>query len=261
MAQQLKTSSGHAGASQDGRWLIPQWPAPARIHALCTLRQGGVSRVPYASFNLAAHVGDDANAVAANRERLINMADLPAMPLWLNQVHGTNIVEANDVDTGTEADACYTNTSSLICAVLTADCLPLLMCDRNGRTVCAVHAGWRGLAAGVIESAVAALDVNGRDILAWLGPAIGPDVFEVGDEVRQQFLKDDPAAQDAFRPSPGGRWLADIYRLARRRLMRQGVEKIYGGEWCTYSDTEHFYSYRRDGKTGRMASMIWIQND
>lgn len=260
MSQRGKKSSGLANVVDDIPWLVPQWPIPSRVHALCTLRHGGVSRAPYETFNLAAHVGDDAGAVAANRERLINAAALPSMPLWLNQVHGTDVVEAQDVEADTEADACYTSASGRVCAVLTADCLPLLVCDRNGRTVCAIHAGWRGLAAGVIESAVTALGINGRDILAWLGPAIGPDAFEVGDEVRRQFLKDDDAAQDAFRPAHQGRWLADIYQLARLRLLRQGVGHIYGGEWCTCSDRERFYSYRRDGKTGRMASMIWIQD-
>ena len=260
MPQRVKKSSGLADTSHDCQWLVPQWPAPARVHALSTLRHGGVSHAPYASFNLAAHVGDDAGAVAANRERLINAAALPSMPCWLNQVHGTNVVAAHDVEADTEADACYTNTGGSVCAVLTADCLPLLICDRNGGTVCAIHAGWRGLAAGVIESAVTALGISGRDILAWLGPAIGAAAFEVGDEVRQQFLENDNAAQGAFRPSPQGRWLADIYQLARLRLLRQGVEHVYGGEWCTYSDPERFYSYRRDGKTGRMGSMIWIQD-
>jgi hypothetical protein len=217
-----------------------------------------VSDAPYASLNLAGHVGDDENAVVNNRKRLIGAASLPAMPHWLKQVHGVACVNAMDIADGCTADASYTNKSGIVCAVLTADCLPLLLCDKHGSTVCAVHAGWRGLAHGVIESAITAVGISAKDLLAWMGPAIGPDAFEVGAEVRQLFIQTDNDAQEAFRPSPRGRWLADIYHLARLRLLKRGVEHIYGGKWCTLSDPERFYSHRRDGNTGRMASMIWI---
>jgi hypothetical protein len=246
-------------ANQKFRCLFPDWPAPPRIRALSTLRQGGVSNVPFDLLNLADHVGDDEDAVAINRERLMSAADLPSMPRWLRQVHGTNVIDAADVGDSREADASYTDKPGVICAVLTADCLPILLCDRPGQHVCAIHAGWRGLAAGVIESAISAWGISGGNIFAWLGPAIGPDAFEVGDEVRRQFIDSDESSRAAFRSSKDGRWLADIYHLARLRLAGQGVEHIYGGKWCTFSDPGSFYSYRRDGNTGRMASMIWIQ--
>lgn len=246
--------------SQNVQWLTPGWPAPPRIRALSTLRSGGVSEVPFGSLNLADHVGDDERAVALNRERLITAAGLPAMPRWLHQVHGTGVIDAAALIKDREADASFTDKTGIVCAVLTADCLPLLLCDRQGRHVCAIHAGWRGLAAGVIESAISAWGVPGSEILAWMGPAIGPDVFEVGDDVRQRFIDTDSDSLAAFRSGNQGCWLADIYQLARLRLAREGVEHIYGGEWCTVSDAEHFFSYRRDGNTGRMASMIWIED-
>ena len=246
---------------QNCQWIIPDWPAPVQVHALSTLRQGGVSNAPYDSLNLADHVGDDKQAVAANRKRLICAAALPSTPCWLKQVHGTNVIDAGYVAKVCTADASYTDKPGVVCTVLTADCLPLLLCDRHGRVVCAVHAGWRGLAGGVIEAAITALGLDTRDLLAWMGPAIGPDVFEVGDEVRRQFINIDNDSQEAFRPSPQGRWLADIYHLARLRLLKRGVQHIYGAKWCTLSDPERFYSYRRNGNTGRMATMIWMQDD
>lgn len=237
--------------------LRPQWPAPPQVHACCTTRSGGMSRGPYASLNLGAHVGDDPEAVAANRRLLAEVLALPAAPRWLNQVHSTTAVDA----TGSEctADAAFAMAPGEVCAVLTADCLPLLLCDRAGTRVAAVHAGWRGLAEGVIESALEALALPGAALLAWLGPAIGPGAFEVGDEVREAFLHHDPWAASAFRPAARpGYWLADLYTLARQRLARCGVAQVYGGEHCTYSEPERFYSYRRDGVSGRMASLIWL---
>lgn len=239
-------------------WLIPEWPAPPRVRACTTTRRGGVSEGEYASLNLAAHVGDTPAHVAENRRRLKAVLHLPAEPAWLQQMHGTAVVDASRIETAGEADASYAEQSGTVCAVLTADCLPLLLCDVYGTRVAAVHAGWRGLLDGVIENAVHALRRPGSELLAWLGPAIGPRVFEVGEEVRQRFVAADPAAMSAFTPSPRGRWLADIYSLARQRLGSVHVTAVYGGHACTVSDAERFYSYRRDGVTGRMASLIWL---
>lgn len=239
-------------------WIIPEWPAPSRVRAVATTRLGGVSRPPFDTLNLGAHVGDDPQAVAANRARLAAALALPEAPRWLDQVHGSAVAEAGGVVSRCEADASHTAAPGVVCAVLTADCLPVLLCDRAGTRVAAAHGGWRGLAGGVLEAAVAAMGVPGQDLLAWLGPAIGPGAFEVGGEVREAFLAADPGAEGAFRPSAGGRWLADLYELARRRLARCGVSGVYGGGFCTYRDRERFYSYRRDGRTGRMASLIWL---
>lgn len=235
----------------------PDWPAPAHIQALTTTREGGVSAAPYDRCNLAMHVGDRAADVAVNRQRVHSALALPAEPLWLSQVHGDQVIEATQAAPGSTADGSYTNATGVVCAVLTADCLPVLLTDRAGSCVAAVHAGWRGLAAGVIEAAVRALPAAPGELLAWLGPAIGPDAFEVGTEVRQAFVEFDPEAARAFR-SRGDKWLADIYQLARLRLAAVGVNAVFGGGDCTFTDRDRFYSYRRDGRTGRMASLIWI---
>lgn len=242
-------------------WIVPDWPAPAWVRAGTTTRHGGVSAPPYHSLNLGDHVGDDPKAVAENRRLLRQARRLPSEPVWLNQVHGTEVVDAGALPGATPAiaDASYATRPGVVCAVMTADCLPLLLCDREGRRVAAVHAGWRGLAGGVIEAAVLRLCRPGADLLAWLGPAIGPAAFEVGAEVRERFIDLDPQAEAAFAPSPAGRWLADIYLLARLRLARLHVTQVYGGHWCTYGDAERFYSFRRDGATGRMASLIWCE--
>lgn len=242
-------------------FILPDWPAPANVRALATTRGGGVSRAPWDSFNLGDHVGDDPQAVAENRRRL--RALLPAEPRWLKQVHGARCLAAadtaNTAEAGaSEADAACARAPGSVCAVLTADCLPLLFCDEAGTVVAAAHAGWRGLAAGVIESTVDAMGTPGERLLAWLGPAIGPDSFEVGDEVRTTFVSADPAAAAAFVARPGGKWLCDIYRLARQRLAALGVTRVFGGDACTLRDAGRFYSYRRDGVTGRMASLIWL---
>lgn len=239
--------------------LAPDWPAPPRVRAYTTTRLDGVSPAPYAGLNLGDHVGDDPQAVAANRAHIVRQLGLPGMPLWLNQVHGIAVVDAAHAAPGCAADASFTRESGAVCAVLTADCLPLLLCDKAGSTVAAVHAGWRGLAAGVVETTLAAMQVPPEDLMVWLGPAIGPRAFEVGSEVREAFTSHDPAAAEAFHPSSAGRWLADIYQLARQRLARQGVTAVYGGERCTYTEEQYFYSYRREGVTGRMASLIWIE--
>jgi len=240
-------------------WLAPDWPAPPGVRAISTLRSGGVSLPPYQSFNLAEHVGDDPRAVNANREYLRLQVQLPSMPRWLTQVHGAKVVDAGLIQPPCEADAAFTRQHGVVCAVMTADCLPILLCDHSGQWVAAVHVGWRGLAAGIIESAVSAMAPRGKDLMAWLGPAIGPDAFEVGDEVRAQFIQNDNAAAADFTAASAGCWLMDIYALARRRLTGLGISQVYGGHWCTVRETESFFSYRRDGRTGRMASLIWIQ--
>ncbi|MCC5860187.1 MAG: peptidoglycan editing factor PgeF [Ectothiorhodospiraceae bacterium] len=241
-----------------GHWIVPDWPAPANVRAVSTTRHGGVSPPPYDSLNLADSVADAPEHVAENRRRLQQGTTMPGPPVWLRQVHGRRVVTAHAADGLVEADAAWTDRPGLPCAVLTADCLPVLFCDRAGTRVAAAHAGWRGLAGGVLEATVDALQVEPSELLAWLGPAIGPDAFEVGDEVRDRFLTLDPGATAAFRPSPQGRWLADLYRLARRRLNGLGVKDVRGGGLCTHADPERFYSYRRDGETGRMATAIWL---
>jgi len=221
-----------------------------------TTRTDGVSGGPYASFNLGAHVGDDPAAVAANRQRLREALSLPAEPLWLEQVHGTDVARFGGEERP-RADAAVALAPGEVCAVMVADCLPVLLADRGGTCVAAAHAGWRGLAAGVLESAVAALPVDPSRLVAWLGPAIAPDAFEVGPEVREAFVAADEVAAEAFRPGLGDRWLADVYQLARQRLGRAGVTEVHGGELCTVSDPSRFFSYRRDGVTGRMAALVW----
>lgn len=249
--------------------LRPDWPAPATVNAITTLRCCGDSSPPYDSLNLADHVGDDPAAVRRNRHSLMRALDLPAAPLWLEQVHGTDVIEVRAADHHADAvsppvaDAAFSGQPGCVCTVLTADCLPLLICDRHGRRVAAVHAGWRGLAAGIIEATVAAIGVPAADLLVWLGPAIGATAFEVGAEVREVFIREDERAGSAFRASDrhqhdGERYLADIYALARLRLQYLGVRAVHGGHWCTVTEAESFYSYRRDGRCGRMASLIWL---
>ena len=238
------------------------WPAAARVRALTTVRSGGVSAAPFATFNLGAHVGDDPAAVRANRARLRTGLALPAEPLWLTQVHGTRVVAAAATQPGTEADGSFTDCAGVVCAVLTADCLPVFLCNRAATRVAVVHAGWRGLAAGVVEQGLAAMGISGGDqVLAWLGPAIGPQAFEVGDEVRQAFVRLQPEAAMAFQKNTSGRYYADIYALARLRLAALGVTQVYGGKYCTYTERQQFFSYRRDGQTGRMAALIWLDAD
>ncbi len=234
----------------------PDWPAPVHVRACMTTRVGGVSRAPWASFNLGDHVGDDPAHVAANRAQL--GALLPAEPAWLTQVHGTRVVELG-CDTDYRADACVARAAGRVCAVLTADCLPVLLCDRAGRVVAAAHAGWRGLAAGVLEATVAAMRVPPGEILAWMGAAIGPRAFEVGDEVRAAFVAQHAAAASAFVSHAPGKWLADLYALARLRLGAVGVHAVHGGARCTFGEADAFFSYRRDGVTGRMAALTWLE--
>jgi polyphenol oxidase len=244
--------------------VYPRWVVPAGVGALSTTRHGGVSLPPYddgvggGGLNLGGHVGDLPETVEANRSALGR--SLPASPIWLNQVHGNRVVDAAQAKPGTEADAIVANRPGLVCTILTADCLPVLFCDQGGKVVGAAHAGWRGLAGGVLENTVSQMRVAGAtDIVAWLGPAIGPTRFEVGGEVLAAFAQHDERAAAAFVPIAGhsGKYLADIYALARLRLVAAGVQRIDGGDLCTVSD-RRFYSYRRDGITGRMASLIWI---
>ncbi|MBZ4192986.1 MAG: peptidoglycan editing factor PgeF [Candidatus Contendobacter sp.] len=238
--------------------IIPDWPAPATVRAVSTIRLGGVSRSPYADLNLAGHVGDQPEYVVENRRRLAVAARLPTEPAWLEQVHGTVVVAAETVHSPIAADAAWTCQVGQPCVVMTADCLPVLLCDRSGTVVAAVHAGWRGLAGGVVAAAVRPLGKPPAELLAWLGPAIGPDAFEVGEEVRAAFLALDAGNTANFRPSPAGRWRANLYGLARRQLQRLGVNGIYGGDCCTFSEPARFFSYRREHSTGRMASLIWL---
>ena len=237
-------------------FIVPDWPAPPHVHALVTTRAGGVSTGPYSSFNLGNHVGDDPTAVAENRRLL--RAQLPTDPVWLKQVHGTRCIDAANAMTDNEADASFAHAPGIVCVVLTADCLPVLLCDAAGTVVAAAHAGWRGLAAGVIEATVASMGVPGEQLMAWLGPAIGPQHFEVGSEVREIFIAHDAHAVTAFTRRANGQWLCDVYQLARQRLNTLGIRRIASADFCTVRDAQHFFSYRRDGVTGRMASLIWL---
>ncbi|MCA1325932.1 peptidoglycan editing factor PgeF [Herbaspirillum sp. alder98] len=244
--------------------LMPDWPAPPNVGAFATMRAGGFSLAPYddgaggAGLNLGNHVGDDPLLVAANRSLLARL--LPQEPAWLTQVHGTTVCDAATVAAGAEGDGCVSDQPGAVCVMMTADCLPVLLCDQAGSVVGAAHAGWRGLAAGVLEQTVASMRARGAGrIMAWLGPAIGARQFEVGAEVRDTFAQHDPAALQAFTArEQSGKFLADIYHLGRLRLRSAGVDDISGGGLCTVSD-ERFYSYRRDKTTGRIASLIWLK--
>jgi polyphenol oxidase len=243
-------------------WVEPEWPAHAGVRALSTFRSGGVSAAPYASLNLGGHVGDVPEAVAENRRRLEAAAGLPAEPAWLTQVHGTKVV---DLDASTPgplgpADASFTRQPGRVCAILTADCLPILFAADSGDLVAAAHAGWRGLAGGVIEATVKGVQVAPERLMAWMGPAIGPRHFEVGAEVREALLARDPGADSAFAANARGRFMADLSALARRRLAALGVSRVYGGGQCTYADDNRYFSHRRDGVTGRQATLIWLDS-
>jgi YfiH family protein len=234
--------------------IIPDWPAPAKVRAFQTTRLGGISAAPFASLNLGDHVGDAPLVVARNRMLLNTL--LPSEPVWLEQVHGTVVANADLAGCRTVADASIARRG--VCVVMTADCLPVLLCDKAGTVVGAAHAGWKGLAAGVIEATVREMGVEPGELMVWLGPAISQKAFEVGAEVRDEFIQADPAAVAAFIPGQSGKYLADIYALARLRLSALGVTQIYGGDRCTYGEPEQFFSYRRDGVTGRQGSFIWL---
>jgi hypothetical protein len=239
-------------------WIIPDWPAPANVRSGATTRIGGHSRGAYAGFNLGLRCGDDAEDVAANRALLQTSLALPEPPRWLRQVHSARVLRAETLQADTEeADASWTDQAGVVCAVQAADCLPVLFCDRGGSVVAAAHAGWRGLAAGVLEATVGAMPVAPQALMAWRGPAIGPQAFEVGPEVRDAFCAIDGAAASAFRVASPGKYVADLYELARQRLARAGVTAVFGGDFCTYRESSRFFSFRRDRATGRMAALIW----
>ena len=240
-------------------FIQPQWPAPANVKALQTTRNGGVSQGAYASLNLGMHVHDDPMAVAANRQLLSPY--LPSEPVWVNQVHGIDVIDASASGCLQNADAAFSHQPNVVCVTMTADCLPVLLCDQKGTVVAAAHAGWRGLCDGVIEATVAKMQVPAHEILVWLGPAIGPKAFEVGEEVKSQFIAKDAQAAQAF-VVMGDKWLCNMYLIAQQRLQGLGVTHIYGAgvheDFCTFTDEARFFSFRRDNITGRMASMIWL---
>lgn len=241
-----------------GDWIIPDWPAPSAVRAAVSGRQGGVSQGAYASLNLGDHVGDAPEAVAENRQRLRTW--LPAEPRWLRQIHGVTVVDAEVVRHPPEADGSVTRLPGVVCAVLVADCLPVLLCDDAGSVVGVAHGGWRGLAAGVLEQTLDRMAVAPASLMAYLGPAIGPEHFQVGDEVRSAFLEGHPEAASAFCAQIPGKWLGNLYELARQRLIAAGVRRIHGGSRCTFAEADRFYSYRREGATGRMAALIWLES-
>jgi hypothetical protein len=241
-------------------WIVPDWPAPRKVRTLFTTRNGGTSIGPYASLNLGDHVGDNPLNVEKNRRLLRHI--LPGEPMWLKQVHGTAAVDVDNDSCMAPCigDGAFSRRAGNVCVVLVADCLPILLCDQAGTMVAAIHAGWRGMAEGVIERTLSETGVESTRVMAWLGPAIGPNHFEVGDEVRRAFMKDDAKATSAFFPHPhnSAKWFADLFLLARQRLAKAGVDQIYGGGQCTFNDPTRFFSYRRDGITGRMAGLIWL---
>ncbi len=245
--------------SLPGEWIVPDWPAPPRVRAFVTTRAGGVSAGEYASMNLGGSSGDEEENVVHNRK--IVRAHLPGDPTYLAQVHGDHVV---NLDMPREpgrprADAAVTSRAGNVAVVLTADCMPVFLCDRAGRRVAVAHAGWRGLSGGVVENALASLESDPQEVVAWLGPAIGPEIFEVGAEVKEAFERGDANAGEAFRAHKPGKFMADLYALARRRLARAGVRDVYGGGFCTYQETDRFFSYRRAQRSGRMGAFIWIE--
>jgi polyphenol oxidase len=236
-------------------WLQADWPAPANVQAATTLRTGGVSQGGYASLNLATHVGDNPKMVSLNRQLIKTMLNLPSEPVWLHQTHSNRAVKVTVTSTPSEADASYTDQPGVVCAVMTADCLPVLACSVDGTEVAAIHAGWRGLLDGVICNTINVF--RSYDVLIWLGPAIGPESFDVGPEVRSSFIAKSSEYASAFTQLSEDKWLANIYQLARTNLAALGINKIYGGDFCTLSDHQQFYSYRREKETGRMATLVW----
>lgn len=240
--------------------LLPEWSAPKNINVVSTTRLGGVSKAPFSSLNLGDHVGDNHNDVVLNREKLITLAQLPTAPTWLNQIHSTIVLTLpyTDSESIPSADAVYTNQANQVCCVMTADCLPVVICNKEGTEVAAAHAGWRGLLDGVLENTIQHFTSN--ELIAWCGPAIGPEAFEVGEEVKALFCEKDPEALKAFKPSQNsGKWLANLALLATQRLYNAGVKEVHYSDLCTYSDTEQFFSYRKEGDTGRQATLIWFE--
>jgi YfiH family protein len=241
-------------------WLNIDWPAPPGVRVLSSFRGGGASAAPYASLNLGDHVGDHVQAVADNRRALIAAAGLPAEPVWLEQVHGVHVADLDEPGPYAPADAAVTRRAKRVCAILTADCLPVVFATESGDTIAAAHAGWRGLSAGVIEATVQAIGASPQRLIVWLGPAIGPQHFEVGAEVRQAFIRSDPGDVEAFEQHARGRFMADLAWLARRRLKRLGISRVHGGGECTYARADRYFSHRRDGITGRQGTFIWRES-
>jgi polyphenol oxidase len=256
--------SGASPASGGPAWLAPDWPVPASVRSVFTLRGGGVSAGPYAALNIGAQVQDAPLAVAENRRRIAATFDLPTEPAWLTQVHGAEVLRLGaQLQADLKADAVVTRQAGRVCVIQVADCLPVLFAAHDGSVIGAAHAGWRGLAAGVLEGTVAAMGVPPGQLWAWIGPGIGAANFEVGAEVRDSFVGPAGAAaaaevEAAFLANARGRWQCDLVALARQRLAACGLTTIHGGRWCTFSDAENFFSYRRDGRTGRMAALIWL---
>jgi len=240
-------------------YITPNWPAPPNVKACCTTRLNGCSKNPYASFNLGSHVEDVPGDVEKNRIKLHKQLNLPSSCLWLEQVHDNKVITCDDWYSDVSADGCYCSQPKQICTIMSADCLPLLFCNKAGTEIMALHGGWRSLAAGIIAQGIKHFQSKPADILVWLGPAISSKHFEVGHEVREQFLKFNNKLADCFKPSPNERWLMDIYNAARLLLKSSGITEVYGGEHCTYAEEELFFSWRRDGQTGRMASLIYIE--
>ena len=272
----MGSDPGRRGPASTLAAIEPQWPTPARVRAAFTCRTGGVSVAPFDSLNVGAHVGDAVDAVRENRRRLREELQLPAEPVWLQQVHGTEVVDLDALASERDgaradiraaapapepprADAAVARVSGRVCAIQVADCMPVLFAARDGTAVAAAHAGWRGLAGGVLEETVRKLGVAPTHLLAWLGPTISQDNFEVGEDVRTAFTSHDPEAASAFVANTRGRWQCDLYTLARRRLFALGIEDVFGGGWCTYADAARFFSFRRDGQCGRMAALIWLE--
>ncbi|MGR2667172.1 peptidoglycan editing factor PgeF [Vibrio campbellii] len=239
--------------------IVPKWPAPKNVKAFASTRVGGFSTAPYQGLNLGAHVGDDLSIVEKNRDWLAQQAKMPSAPIWLNQTHSTVVAQVSDPTTQVlDADGVFTSSSQVVCSAMTADCLPVLLTNTQGTQVAAVHAGWRGLANGIVENA---LELFSGEVMAWLGPAIGPQAFEVGEDVLQAFVDFDSQAHQAFTPREAeGKWLADMSKLATQRLNKFGITQVFDSGLCTFQDKEDFYSYRRDGVTGRQATFIWIED-
>lgn len=243
--------------------IYPYWPAPSNVRAFTSTRIGGVSLPPFDSLNLGSRTGDDLNNIVENRNRLIQAEKVPSEPYWLNQTHSTTVLDITKVKpainaTRFEADGSYTKQANQVSVVLTADCMPVLFCSVKGDQVAAAHAGWRGLCHGILEETAKKFQCNTNEILVWLGPAISAQKFEVGIEVKEQFEEYDKNAHHAFKFIEGKKYLADLYMIAKQRLNAIGITQIYGGNYCTYTERDLFYSYRRENKTGRMATMIWF---
>lgn len=239
-------------------FIFPRWPVLERVCSASTTRMGGFSQKPFDHFNLATHVGDDVHSVIQNRQLLKQALSLPTEPLWLEQIHSSIVIDASQAES-TTADGAYTNQPGIVCAVMTADCLPILLCNRTGTEVAAVHGGWKGLSQEIIQNALSRFRSAPQDIFAWLGPAIGPNHFEVGDDVRHSFIRLDSELAKAFvRSHPNHGWMANLRLIATLQLQRQGITEIFSEQVCTFDNYSGFYSYRRNNQTGRMASLIWL---